>query len=254
MYILLSPAKKLNFAAAPVEIPESKPVLMKKTAALLGVMAQKTQDDIARLMHLSDKLAMLNFDRYQAFAAQEKKQALLAFDGDVYKGLDAQGLDEEGLSYAANHVGILSGLYGVLRGNDVMQPYRLEMGTSLKTDHGKNLYEFWGDDVTDTINDFVTTVKAPYIVNLASQEYAKVVQRDRLSVPVINVKFKEIRNGKPPKMIGLYAKRARGMMARYVIDNRITDIEALKSFDTAGYFFVNRDIDNNEIEFHRIHK
>lgn len=253
MYVLLSPAKKLNFATAPVEIPESAPVLMEKAQNLIAVMAQKTQDDIAQLMHLSDKLAKLNFDRFQDFSAQEKKQALLAFDGDVYKGLDANSLDEGGLNYAANHVGILSGLYGVLRGNDVMQPYRLEMGTSLKTSLGKNLYEFWANDVTNVVNDFVAIVKAPYILNLASQEYAKVIKKDQLSVPMIEVKFKEIKDGKEPKMIGLYAKRARGMLARYVIDNQITDIEAVKSFDTAGYFFVNRSEQNNEIEFHRIH-
>jgi cytoplasmic iron level regulating protein YaaA (DUF328/UPF0246 family) len=189
---------------------------------------------------LSDALSALNVARYEAwspkFTAQNSKQAVLAFNGDVYEGLDARTLNQKQLSWAQDHLRILSGLYGVLRPLDLMQPYRLEMGTRLQNAHGKDLYAFWGDEVTASLNESLAAVKSSALINLASEEYFKSVKPKNLTVPVITPVFEDWKGGNY-KIISFYAKRARGLMARYAIEKKITKPEQLRLFDTEGYAY-----------------
>ena len=204
------------------------------------MLRQLNPNELAELMKLSDKLAGLNVARFTEwhpdFTLENARQAILAFKGDVYTGLDAQTLSNADFEYAQQHLRILSGLYGVLRPLDLMQPYRLEMGTKLDNAQGKNLYEFWGSRITDSLNTCLAENKATVLLNLASNEYFKAVQPKLLNATLINVDFKDLKNGQY-KIISFYAKKARGIMARYVIQHKIDSVDALKDFSEQGYYY-----------------
>lgn len=231
MKILISPAKTLDFDTKAQTRKHTEPKFKKETAELISVLEKLKSKDIAKLMHLSPKLADLNFERFQTFVSQPRKQAVLAFNGDVYAGLEAADFNEEDLEFAQEHLRILSGLYGMLRPLDLMQAYRLEMGTALKTKNGKNLYEFWGDKLTREIGD-------EPVINLASVEYFSAV-KPKNSIDIV---FKENKHGKFA-VVAIFAKKARGMMARYIIKNRITDVGGIKKFKDGGYKF-NKEMSN----------
>lgn len=238
MLVLLSPAKTLDFETPPITEAHSQPEFTAQAAPLIDVLREKAPQDIADLMKLSDKLSALNVARYQGWTPEHTqenaRQALLAFKGDVYTGLDAASLSEADLEYAQSHLRILSGLYGLLKPLDLMQPYRLEMGTSLETDKGKTLYAYWGSAITDRINSELQSDGV--VVNLASNEYFKSVQPKKLNGRLITPVFKDQKNGQY-KIISFWAKKARGLMARYIIDKRIEQPEQLKAFDYEGYRF-----------------
>jgi cytoplasmic iron level regulating protein YaaA (DUF328/UPF0246 family) len=240
MLFLLSPAKALDYDTPAGHVPHSQPLFVKQAAELIGVMREKSPQQIASLMKLSDALSGLNAARYEAwsptFTASNSKQAALAFNGDAYQGLDAKTLDDSQLAWAQNHLCILSGLYGVLRPLDWMQPYRLEMGTALATARGKNLYQFWGAQIADYLNARAAAEVSPVIVNLASEEYFKAVDRKALKARVVTCVFEEFRGDKY-KIISFTAKRARGLMARYAIENSLTTVDMLKGFEAEGYGF-----------------
>lgn len=239
MLILLSPAKTLDETRLDYPNTES-PSLRKKTSELVTVLKEYSAQDLSSLMSISDKLAQTNYNRYQAFSsrytATNSKAAIFAFKGDVYIGLEADSLNENDITYAQDHLRILSGLYGLLKPLDKMQPYRLEMGTSLKTSKGKNLYNFWGDDITKEINKALRSHDDKTIINLASNEYFHSVNTDKLKGDVLNIGFKEDRNGKLT-FVSFNAKKARGSMSRFIIQNRIENKEDLQGFDTDGYTF-----------------
>lgn len=245
MIIVLSPAKALDYTTPSITDHYTLPDFIPDAKALIQVMRRFSPMEVAGLMGLSDKLAALNVGRYATwspeFSTANAKQALLAFDGDVYDGLQAQSLDPEGLAWAQAHLRILSGLYGVLRPLDLMQPYRLEMGTRLATRRGKNLYEFWGDRITQSLNQLLQgearAGDEPVLLNLASEEYFKSVRVEKLKGRVVNVVFEDWKDGRY-RIISFYAKRARGLMTRYVIDGRIQAVDALSHFDQAGYGFA----------------
>ena len=236
----LSPAKSLDYETPASDVPHTLPQFVPQSQALIEVLRQKSPQQIAELMDLSDALSALNVARYEAwspkFSAKNAKQSVLAFNGDVYEGLDAKSLSLKDLEWAQAHVGILSGLYGVLRPLDWMQPYRLEMGTTLQTDKGSNLYKFWGAQIAEYLNAQLAKDKTPVIVNLASQEYFKSVDRKVLKARVIDCVFEDFKGGKY-KIISFNAKRARGLMARYAVQNKINHPEGLQGFDVEGYNF-----------------
>ena len=240
MLTLLSPAKTLDFSAAPDDLPVTEPRFEKDIAVLMKRCKKLGVRSLRNLMSLSQPLAELNRQRFQdmslPFTRENSKPSVLAFQGDVYKGLDAGSLSEADLGWAQDHLRILSGLYGMLRPLDLMQPYRLEMGTRLSNTRGKSLYDFWGNRLADALNQELAEHPAPAILNLASNEYFKAVPRKRLSSPVIDADFKEIRDGKP-RTISFFAKRARGLMARFQVKHRIDDPEGLKDFADEGYGF-----------------
>lgn len=240
MLIVLSPAKTLAMETPPTTIKSSLPDFIPHSAQLIDVLKAYSPAQVASLMRISDPLAALNAARYASwsreFSPQNAKQAVLAFNGDVYAGLEAATLSPAQLDYTQSHVRILSGLYGMLRPLDLMQPYRLEMGTRLATARGKNLYAFWGDIVTTALDDFLRSRKSSALINLASEEYFKVVKPDLLSVPVITPVFEDWKNGKY-KIISFYAKRARGLMARYAALHGLTRPEQLQAFAAEGYRF-----------------
>ena len=241
MLFLLSPAKSLDYDTPAGALPHSLPGFAAQSAELIGVLKKKSPQQIAELMTLSDKLAGLNVARYEAwspkFSASNSKQAVLAFNGDVYEGLDAKTLKPAQLEWAQAHVCILSGLYGVLRPLDWMQPYRLEMGTALSTTKGKNLYQFWGSQIADYLNERAAAEAVPVIVNLASEEYFKAVDKKALKPRVVNCVFEEHKAGKY-KIISFMAKRARGLMVRYAIENKLSSVKKLESFNLEGYRFT----------------
>ncbi len=238
MLTLLSPAKNLNFDPAPSAPTPTKPVFLKDTRELSEETRALTPAKLKKLMGISDKLADLNHERFQAFRGDGKsntqKQAVLAFNGDVYFGLEAKTLSKDDLAFAQDHLRILSGLYGLLRPLDAIEPYRLEMGSSLKNARGKNLYDFWGDKIAKEINKTVKTHDDPAVVNLASKEYCSAVDKTVLKANLVTPAFKEEKDGKLRSLF-FYAKRARGMMARWIIQNRITSTDQLKDFTEAGY-------------------
>jgi len=236
LYALLSPAKKLDFGPSPLSVKPTAPALMADAAPLATRAKKYSAADLKRLMEISDKLAKLNHERFQAFDlnnAADTKPAIYAFNGDVYLGLDAKTLNAADVKYAQDHIGILSGLYGLLRPLDAIQPYRLEMGTSVDTARGEDLYDYWREAVTARLN---LVAKNATVVNLASEEYWGVVDLKTLKRPVVQCVFKEIKNGKAA-VISFLAKKARGMMARYIVQNRIETPAGLKTFDTGGYAF-----------------
>ena len=235
----MSPAKALDYESPlPEAVPHTSPEFAKPAAELINVLRAYSPQQVAQLMHLSDPLSALNVARYAAwrprFTASNSRQAVLAFNGDVYGGLQARSLSPAELDWLQAHLCILSGLYGVLRPLDWMQPYRLEMGTALKTDRGANLYEFWGDRLTAYFNRRLAAQTTPVLVNLASQEYFKAVQRKAIKARVIDCVFENEKDGQY-KVIGIYAKRARGLMARYAAQHRITHPGGLEGFDLEGY-------------------
>ncbi len=243
MLALISPSKTQDFSPASDTIDAelcTRTRQMRQTYALIELLKTKTQAEIAELMKISEKLAALNFARFQTFprdfsldsARANTRPALLAFQGDVYHGIDARAFSAADLAFAQQHLRILSGLYGVIRPLDLIAPYRLEMGTKLANVRGKNLYEFWGDKLSDILNQD----EHETIINLASNEYFKGVSQTALNAKIIHIAFKENKNG-VPKIIGIYAKRARGLMVNYMIKNRITTPEPLKAFCTDGYQF-----------------
>ena len=240
MLMLLSPAKTLDYASPLPTNTHSLPDFIPRSAELIELLRQLSPSEVGSLMQISDPLAQLNAQRYadwsKKFNFNNARQALLAFNGDVYEGLDAASLRETQLAWAQDHLRILSGLYGVLRPLDLMQPYRLEMGTRLGNAHGKDLYAFWGARVTHAINAALAQHPAPALINLASEEYFKVVKPALLTVPVITPVFEDWKGGKY-KIISFYAKRARGLMARFAIDKKITKPAQLKKFDREGYAF-----------------
>ena len=232
MLTVISPAKSLNFDPAPAGFGATTPAMAEDIADLAAVTRKLRQSDLKRLMDISDNLAALNHQRFQAFdpGSEDGLQAVLAFDGDVYDGLQARTLDKKGMAFAQDRLRILSGLYGLLRPLDVIQPYRLEMGTRLKTRRGASLYAFWGDRIAKALN-----ASAEGHAD-ASQEYFGAVDRKALKLPVVTCSFKETRAG-ATKIVSFYAKKARGLMARHIIDNRIDRPEGLKDFTAAGYAF-----------------
>jgi len=240
MLILLSPAKNLNFDPAPHAPKATRPAFAKEAGELSETTRKLTRAKIKTLMGVSDKLADLNYERFQAFAANGKapsvKQAALAFNGDVYQGLDANTLDADDLAFAQERLRILSGLYGLLRPLDAIQPYRLEMGSRLKNPRGNNLYAFWGDKIARAIDKAVGAHDDPTVVNLASNEYFSAVDRNALKAPVVTPVFKEEKDGRL-KSLMYYAKRARGAMARWAVERRIETAQGLKDFDADGYRF-----------------
>ena len=238
MLMVVSPAKALNFAAPPVKAPLTLPQMAADTAELAKVTRKLTARDLRSLMGISDKLADLNRERFQAFDPQSEDglQAAFAFNGDVYTGLKARELDQAALKWAQDHLRILSGLYGLLRPLDAIQPYRLEMGSRLKTRRGANLYAFWGERISEALNSAAAGHGDPTLVNLASQEYAGAIDRSALKLPVVTCHFRREREGDFTPQSFL-AKRARGLMARFAIDARAERAEDLKAFDTDGYSF-----------------
>lgn len=238
MLIVLSPAKSLDLESPSTTTQHSKPDFIARAAELVEVLRSYSPGQIAELMDLSDSLAMLNVSRYAHWSANhgEARQAIMSFNGDVYAGLDARTLGAGEIDYLQRRLRILSGLYGLLRPLDRMHPYRLEMGTRLKTPHGGNLYAFWGEDITRALNAQLAQAKAGALVNLASEEYFKSVKPRLLDVPVITPVFEDWKNGKY-KIISFFAKRARGLMARYAAQHGVTDPERLKDFDVDGYAF-----------------
>ena len=238
MIIVLSPAKTLDYEFE-TDGNHSVPSFLSQSSKLIGQLKKKEPKDIASLMGLSDKLATLNYDRYQSWTASKKasndsKPSLLVFKGDVYQGLQAEDLTKKEMNFAQKHVRILSGVYGILRPLDLMKPYRLEMGTKLETSQGKNLYEFWGDKIQKNVLDELKNQKSDLLINLASKEYFTVLGKVPEDVNVISPAFKDYKNGKY-KIISFYAKKARGLMARWIIQNKVTDFENLKDFDVEGY-------------------
>jgi cytoplasmic iron level regulating protein YaaA (DUF328/UPF0246 family) len=239
MLIVLSPAKSLDLDSPPTTTELTTPRFVDDAAALVDVLKPYSPAQVGSLMSISDALAVLNVTRYAGWHPDHgrARQAIMSFDGDVYAGLAARTLDAAALAYVQQRVRILSGLYGVLRPLDGMHPYRLEMGTRLANGRGKDLYAFWGERVTGALNADIRAAGADSVVNLASEEYFKSVKPKLLDVPVIAPVFQDWKDG-AYKIISFYAKRARGMMARYAAEQRITDPHALKEFDVDGYAFA----------------
>lgn len=241
MLFLISPAKSLDYESpVPADLPHTLPVFKKQPLELIEVLREKSPQQISELMSISDKLAVLNVGRYEAFSAKftakNSRQAVLAFNGDVYEGLDAHSLKPKELDWAQSHVVILSGLYGALRPLDLLQPYRLEMGTRLQNAKGSNLYQFWGTQITDYLNE--RSSEQPeverIVVNLASQEYFKSVDLKALKAPVVECVFEDYKGGKY-KIISFHAKRARGLMVRWAVQHKAKKIADLRKFDLEGY-------------------
>lgn len=255
MLLVISPAKNLDFETPAVTQSATQPRYLEQSQVLIEQLQTLSVQDVASLMKLSDNLAGLNLSRFQSWAtpfnADNAKQAILAFNGDVYTGLDASTLDAAGFDFAQKHLRILSGLYGVLKPLDYIQPYRLEMGTKFSNAKGRNLYDFWGD----ALNDSLTAEPAladKVLINLASNEYFKAVKAKQLDARVITPVFKDAKNGQY-KIISFYAKKARGLMSRYIIDHKIEQPEKIKAFDTDGYYFSPAESSADEWVFLRDH-
>lgn len=237
--MVISPAKTLDFSGSPY--PHfTQPAHLEDSQELITQLREFSVADISKLMKISEKLSVLNQQRYEdfktPFSLDNARQALLVFKGDVYKGIDTDNYNDDDLSFAQKHLRILSGLYGVLRPLDLMQAYRLEMGTKLANKRGKNLYEFWGNQVSEQLNEDLEGLDEPWLVNLASNEYFKAIAPKALKANIINIAFKENKGG-TYKVIGIHAKRARGLMVDFVIKKRIETPEPMKSFDVEGYEF-----------------
>ena len=240
MLLVISPAKTLDYDTQPKTKTFTLPDYLDDSQILIDRARDWSALDIAELMQVSMKIADLNFERFEAwhtpFTPENAKQAVLAFKGDVYTGLDAESFKAADFKFAQKHLRILSGLYGLLRPLDLMQPYRMEMGRKVDTERGKNLYEFWGSEITEGINKQLKKLKSPYLINLASNEYFKAVKPKLLDGEIITPEFKDWKNGQY-KMMGVYAKKARGQLSRFVIQNQLTEPEAMKEFNVDGYGF-----------------
>ncbi|TDF86632.1 peroxide stress protein YaaA [Pseudomonas sp. H9] len=256
MLTVISPAKTLDYETPPVTQRYTQPQYLDDSQELIEQLRELSPAQISELMHLSDKLAGLNAARFgswtPAFTPDNAKQALLAFKGDVYTGLDAESLSEDDFSYAQDHLRMLSGLYGLLRPLDLMQPYRLEMGTKLANARGKDLYAFWGTRISEWLNQALAEQGDDVLLNLASNEYFSAVKRNALNARVINTEFRDFKNGQY-KIISFYAKKARGMMSRFVIQERINDPEQLKQFDVQGYYYSPEQSKPDNLVFLRDH-
>ncbi|MGS0742169.1 peroxide stress protein YaaA [Glaciimonas sp. GG7] len=254
MLIVLSPAKSLDYTTPVTTDVHTLPDFIGHSADLVEILKKLSPAEVGGLMHISDTLAHLNATRFSSwsttFSNANARQAILAFNGDVYEGFDASSLNAKQLAYTQSRVRILSGLYGMLRPLDLMQPYRLEMGTKLANAGGKNLYAFWHDTVTLGLNQQLAELKADVLVNLASDEYFKVVKPKVLAAKIVAPVFEDWKNGKY-KIISFYAKRARGLMARYATVNKVTDPEQLKDFNVEGYQFYAKDSDSSRWIFRR---
>ncbi len=256
MLIVISPAKTLDFETPPITEQFSQPAYLEQSHTLIDTLQTLSVQDVASLMKLSDKLASLNVARFNSwkppFSLDNAKQALLAFKGDVYTGLDAESLSEDDISYAQQHLRILSGLYGVLQPLDLIQPYRLEMGTKLENPGGKDLYQFWDLTLCQRLNDELSSAAEPVLINLASNEYFKAVRSKQIKARIITPQFKDWKNGQY-KMISFYAKKARGLMSRFIIQNRLEDPEQIKQFDLEGYRFAPEQSQGDDWVFLRDH-
>lgn len=255
MLILVSPAKTLDYESD-IRIDDfSIASHLSDSEILIKELQKKNPDDLSSLMGLSEKLSILNFERYMNWKKPTKpsdntRQAIFAFKGDVYQGLDVNSLSKVEINYAQKNLCILSGLYGLLKPLDLMYPYRLEMGTKMKNKHGNNLYKFWGSKINKRINDLSKENKSKAIVNLASVEYFSVLKKDQINLPVINPVFKDYKNGNY-KIISFFAKKARGTMARFIIQNKIKKPEDLMSFDLDGYRYSKKESKENSPVFLR---
>ncbi len=240
MLIVISPAKTLDFESTMPTDDFTIPGQLDQSQLLINRLKDLSSLDLSELMHISTKIADLNFERnhewHTPFTPQNARQALFAFKGDVYTGLDAYSLNTQNIAFAQKHLRMLSGLYGLLKPLDLMQAYRLEMGSRLSNVRGKNLYEFWGERITQVINEQLKQNNSKTLLNLASNEYFKSVKTKKVNADIITPAFKDYKNG-DYKMIGFYAKKARGLMSRYIIDNEITDVEKIKKFNCEGYQF-----------------
>ena len=240
MLMVISPAKTLDFETAPATERFTQPQYLDHSQELIEQLRELSPAQISELMHVSDKIGGLNAARFgswtPAFTPDNAKQALLAFKGDVYTGLNAETFSEADFSYAQDHLRMLSGLYGLLRPLDLMMPYRLEMGTKLANARGKDLYAFWGTQISEWLNQALAEQGDDVLLNLASNEYFSAVKKTALNARIINTEFKDLKNGQH-KIISFYAKKARGMMSRFVIKERINNPEHLKQFDEQGYRF-----------------
>ena len=238
--MVISPAKTLDYETPAKTKTASDPDFLEHSQALINELQQLSPSDISSLMSISDKLGELNHERFMnwhtPFDSDNAKQAVLAFKGDVYTGLNAEAFSSKDFKFAQKHLRILSGLYGLLRPLDLMQAYRLEMGTKFENQRGKNLYEFWGEEITNALNTQLKKNKSDVLVNLASNEYFKAVKTKSLNADIITPVFKDFKNGKY-KIVSFYAKKARGLMSAYIIHNQITDVEGIKQFDTDGYSY-----------------
>ncbi|PIB37465.1 hypothetical protein BFP72_07970 [Reichenbachiella sp. 5M10] len=253
MIAVISPAKTLDFeSTTPFE--HTLPRFPKETKKLVSVLKQKSSEDLQSLMAISQNIADLNVSRYKGFKAthneKNAKTCLHAFKGDVYLGLEAETLDSKGLEFAQEHLRVLSGLYGLLRPLDLIQPYRLEMGTRLAFDDYTTLYNYWEDKIVKLLHKDLKAQGDNIVLNLASNEYFKSIQRKSLKATIIETEFKDNKDGQY-KLISFFAKRARGLMARYVIDHQINDVESLKAFDYDGYYFDPKDSTETKLAFKR---
>jgi uncharacterized protein len=254
MLLLLSPAKTLDESRLKRDIQPTQPRFLPQTAELVAQLQQHTEAELSRLMGISDKLAALNAARYRDFhlplTEENAKPALFAFKGDVYIPIRAMEYNDETLAFANAHLRILSGLYGLLRPLDYLYPYRLEMGTRLETPAGKTLYQFWGTRITDAINEDMRSLHSTIVLNLASEEYSKAVQPDRLDAAYVTAEFRE-RKGDTTAIVGIHAKRARGLMADYILRHRITTLVPLQDFNVEGYRFEAAMSDTSRLVFVR---
>ena len=254
MLAIISPAKTLDFESAVKNFPVSQPHFTDYSEQLIEVCRKLSPQDLSSLMSISDKLAGLNAARFAEWTKihneDNSRAALFAFKGDVYTGLDADSLSEDDVAFAQSHLRMLSGLYGLLKPLDLMQPYRLEMGTKLANPKGKDLYAFWGNVVTQAVQQAIDEQGDNILINLASDEYYKSVKENQIKAKIIKPVFLDNKNGKY-KVISFYAKKARGLMCRYLIQNRLTDIEQLKEFDLGGYWFDSASSTETEFVFKR---
>ena len=240
MLAVISPAKRLDFGVTPFKAEPSEPAFQADAVSLSKTAKRLSVEKLRKLMSISEDLALLNQGRFKAFSENptpdDTKPAVLAFAGDTYLGLEAASLDADEMAYAQDHLRILSGLYGLLRPMDRMQPYRLEMGSRLATRRGKTLYAYWGTRIAEALNEAAAATDAKALVNCASVEYFSAVPEDALNVPVISPVFMDVKNGEA-KIVSFFAKKARGAMARFIVQNRVTDPAALKDFDGGGYLY-----------------
>ena len=251
MLVVISPAKKINMEYVD-GILTTKPKFSKNVEELISIVRKLNVKDLQTLMDLSINLAELNIKRFTKFGKQEKKSAILAFAGDTYQGLDANSLSKDEMSWAQDHLGILSGLYGLLRPLDEIEPYRLEMGSKLKTNKGDNLYSYWGSQLSSSLNELAIKTNSKVIINCASQEYFNAVNLKTLSTKVITPIFMERKEGKV-KMVSFYAKKARGAMARHIIQKRLIDEKDMKEFNFEGYEYQENISDKEKYLFIRNH-
>lgn len=254
MIIVISPSKTLDYETVVNTRQHSIPAFLSESEKLIALLRRKTPGKLAALMEISDKLAALNAKRYQdfhiPFTTRNARQAIFAFKGDVYEGIDINKYSENDLDFAQEHLRILSGLYGLLKPLDLIQPYRLEMGIKLANPRGKDLYDFWGNRITREINSALGGQENPFLINLASQEYFKAVDAKILNGKLVNAIFKE-KQGDSLKVIGLFAKQARGKMASFIIKNRIVEPQGIKDFNESGYKFAAKLSDNADYVFTR---